>query len=346
MPSQSLKASSPDKRLADIFDLEDGLQSGYEALAELIHNHDRFLVVAHVGPDGDAIGSTLGLCHLLWGLGKQAVPFNADPVPFNFAFFDGADRFVQALAPEDAFDVTIVLDCAEPGRVGESFPPNGWGAHIAVVDHHLTWDPDFASLYVRDTNAAAVGEMIFRLALTLGARLDRATAECCYTSLMTDTGGFRYGKTSTTTFLIASHLLTHGVDPWRINSHVYENEPLSRMRLLARVLDTLDVSACGRLAFVRVDGEMLAQTGATSNMLDGFINYARQIKGVEVATQLRQIDQGSYKVSFRSSGAINVAALAEAFGGGGHHNAAGCVIAGDAPTIQAQLADRLSALLS
>lgn len=331
--------------LKHLFGDRDGLQDSYQALAKLIEDHQSFLVVAHVNPDGDAIGSTLALCHILWSMGKDATPFNVSPVPFNFLYLDGAERFAHTLSQDAHFDVTIMLDCAQQPRVGENFPANGWGDHIAVVDHHLTWDDDFAQVYVRDTEAAAVGEMIYRLGLTLDVPVTLPMAEACYTSVMTDTGGFRYGKTSTLTFQIASHLVAFGVNPWRINSNVYENEPLGRMRLLARVLDTLDVSDCGRLAFIQIGADMLAQTGTDSTMIDGFINYARRIQGVEVATQLRELDKDHYKVSFRSSGAINVAALAESFGGGGHHNAAGCTISGDVADIQRQLSQRLSAML-
>jgi phosphoesterase RecJ-like protein len=188
--------------------------------------------------------------------------------------------------------------------------------------------------------------MIYRLALTMDEIPDKAFSECLYTSLLTDTGGYRYGKTSTTTFQISSHLVSHGVDPWHINSSIYENEPIERLKLLGKVLDTLSVSDCGRLAFLRIDAQMLEETGMTKNMLDGFINYARRVRGVEVATQLREIGERSFKISFRSSGHVNVAKLAEAFGGGGHYNAAGCVIEGDADSIQNKLARRLSSMLS
>jgi phosphoesterase RecJ-like protein len=339
-----MRRISTDECLALNFDLEDGLQSAYEDVAQLIRDNDTFLVVSHVGPDGDAIGSTLGLCHLLWSLGKEALPFNVDPVPFNFRFLEGSDRFKDKLAADESFDVTFMVDCAQKSRIGD-FPEQGWGDKIVVIDHHLTWDEDFGSLYIRDIDAAAVGEMVYRLSLTVGEVPDKAAAECLYTSLLTDTGGYRYGKTSTTTFQISSQLVAYGVEPWHINSNIYENEPIQRIKLLARVLDTLNVSDCGRLAFLRVDAQMLLETGMTENMLDGFINYARRVRGVEVATQLREIGQERYKISFRSSGKINVATLAEAFGGGGHYNAAGCVIEGDADEIQKKMSSRLSSML-
>ncbi len=327
---------------------DDGLQPHYEALFDLINDADSFLVVSHENPDGDAIGSTLAMCHLLWALGKRAVPYNVDPVPFNFAFLRGADQLISdpdALTAMEPLEVTLLLDCAQKDRAGDRFPEAGWRPRIGVVDHHSTWDQDFADVYVRDTSAAAVGEMMYRLALTAGVAVSQEMAECCYASIMTDTGGFRYGKTTQGTFKIAAELVGCGVQPWHMNRHVYENDPLARVRLLGRVLNTLTVSECGRLAFIVVDDEMLGEPGLRPEMLDGFINYARGIRGVEVATQLRQLGPGRFKVSFRSRGTVNVAALAETFGGGGHHNAAGCAVDGSAEDIQRRLADRLAELL-
>lgn len=346
MTPEAMRSLSPSSALEMLFDIKDGLQPDYEAMAELIKAHERFLVVSHVGPDGDAIGSTLGLRHLLKQMGKSVVSFNVDPVPFNLRFLPDAAQVIDGLGEGEGFDVTLVVDCPEPSRVGgDRFPSRGWGSHLAIIDHHIYNGEALAATCVRDVSAAAVGEMIVRLALTLAEPVSAEIAECSYTALMTDTGGFRYSKTTPQTFQIASYLVAHGAEPWKINSNTYENQPLARMKLLARVLDTLSVSDCGRLAFVRVDTEMLEQTGTGSNMLDGFINYARSVQGVEVATQLREVEQGRYKISFRSSGRVNVARLAEAFGGGGHHNAAGCVIDGEATIIQRRLTERLSALL-
>lgn len=331
-------------KLESIFG-HDGLEKAYQEAADLIRNHQSFLVTGHFQPDGDAFGSTMALCHLLWSLGKEAVPFNVDEPPFNFVFLDRSDEIQHTLDPSRRFDCTIVLDCAQKHRVGASFPDNGWGEKILVIDHHQTWDDDFADVYVRDTGAAAVGEMIFRLGLVMGIELSRSFADCCHASLVSDTGGFRYSKTSATTFKIASALIEAGVSPWHINSNIYENEPIERVRFLSKVLNTLELSPCGRLAFLYIRDDMLQETGISPDLVDGFINYARRIQGVEVATQLREIGPDQYKISFRSRGNVNVASLAEAFGGGGHHNAAGCAMEGDASEIQNLLTQQLNALL-
>ena len=311
---------------------------------DLIQGAQTFLVVAHAHPDGDAVGSTLGLAKILQGQGKDVTVYNRDPVPYNFSFLPGAEEWVTEVPVNGGFDVTVVLDCAEASRIGEEFPKHGWGETIAVVDHHKTWDPGFADVYVRDVEAAATGEVLYRIAARLGP-ITQEIAENLYCCMMTDTGSFRYSNTSPTAFRIAGELVAAGVDPWKMTSQVYENQPRERLDLLCRVLETLSISECGRLAFLRVEDEMLSGVDSDGDLTDGFINYARSIRGVEVATQLREAGGGVWRVSFRSRGAVDVSALAEKFGGGGHHNAAGCSIEAEPEEIEAELARALVEIL-
>ena len=322
----------------------DQLERSLQALIALIEAHQRFLVVGHHGPDGDAIGSTLALGLLLEQLGKDVVFFNQDPVPYNLTFLPGADRVTSALPDDAAIEVTILLDCAEPARVGPRFPEAGWGETTVVVDHHRTWDPDFADLYVRDIHAAATGEIVHKLVKRCGA-LTPEIAHNLYCCVMTDTGSFRYSNTSQETFTIAGELVAAGVDAWFMTSHIYESQPRERVVLLCRVLDTLSVSDDGRLAFLRIERRMIDGIPDGDQLLDGFINYARAIRGVEVATQLREAGPDDWTVSFRSRGGVDVSALAGRFGGGGHHNAAGCRIQGTPAQIEARLTRALVDLL-
>lgn len=320
------------------------LEAQIQALLDLIERHDRFVVAAHLHPDGDAVGSTLAMGHLLEQLGKQVVCYNRDPIPYNFSFLPGAARWRQKLPEGFEAQATILLDCAEPGRVGERLGEAGWGDEIAVIDHHRTWDADFADVYVRDVEAAATGELIYRVLMAVQGRLDADIARCLYCCLMTDTGSFRYSSTSQATFQIAGALVAAGVDAWEMTSHIYESQPLARLELLAEVLATLRVAAQGRLAFIRLERELLERAGG-AELTDGFINYGRSVRGVEVATQLLELEDGSWKVSFRSRGAVNVSALAGKFGGGGHHNAAGCVMRGRPEQLEQELTEALEALL-
>lgn len=320
------------------------LESQLEALEAVIAEQNRFLVVAHASPDGDAVGSTLGMALILEALGKDVTPYNQDPIPYNFEFLPGADKWQTEVEESASYDVTILLDCAEPGRIGEDFPENGWGKAIAVVDHHKTWDQEFAHVYVRDVTAAATGELLYHLAARLGV-LSADVAENLYCCLLTDTGSFRYSNTTRTAFRVAGELVELGVNPWEMTSQIYENQPRERLDLLCRVLDTLSVSSCGRLAFLRVEPEMFDDLQVDEDLTDGFINYARSIRGVEVATQLRQSSPGVWRISFRSRGLVDVSALAEKFGGGGHHNAAGCTIEAEPDEIEEQLSQALVELL-
>lgn len=328
-----------------VIECSEELDSQLQALVEVIGARERFLVVGHASPDGDAVGSTLGLALILEHEGKDVTVYNRDPIPYNFRFLPGASQWQTEIESDATFDVTILLDCAEPTRIGEDFPDNGWGETIAVVDHHKTWDEEFADLYVRDPKAAATGELLYHLGARLGAvTLD--VAKNLYCCMMTDTGSFRYSNTTRTAFRIAGELVELGVNPWEMTSEVYENQPVERLELLSRVLQTLSVSSCGRLAFLRVEKEMLQEVEAAGDLTDGFINYARSIRGVEVATQLREVGDGSWRISFRSRGAVDVSRLAEKFGGGGHHNAAGCSIEANPEEIEEQLSAALVELLT
>ncbi len=316
--------------------------ASFEALVE---KKERFVLASHVHPDGDAVGSSLALGLVLAHLGKDVVVYNRDEIPYNFRFLPGGQLWRRDLDGLEPPDVTVLLDCGEPERIGEDFPAHGWGETVAVVDHHKTYDPSFAQVYVRDVAAAATGELVWHVARHFDA-LTPEVAENIYCCLMTDTGSFRYSNTSQRTFTIAGELVAAGVDPWHLTSNIYESQPVERLRLLARVLETLDVSEDGRLAFLRVERQMLDATGADLSMIDGFINYARSIRGVEVATQLKETDESDvWSVSFRSRGTVDVSALAARFGGGGHHNAAGCRIEGDPDEIEASLSAVLSDLL-
>ena len=323
------------------------LERQLSEVAACLQAHDRFLVASHEEPDGDAMGSTLALGRLLEELGKDVLRFNHDPVPYNFEFLAGADDVVTEIPPETQIDVLVLLDCSSVDRLGDAFPSVGSLSpdEIVVIDHHDTLDRQTGDHYLHDTEAAATGELIFRLIRELEAPLTEAVARSLYCALMTDTGSFQYSNTSRTTFRIAGELLDAGVDAWEMTAHLYESEPLERIELLGEVLDTLDLSPCGRLAFIRIDRDTLGDSDRTAELTDGFINYGRSIRGVEVSTQLRERQDGRWKVSFRSSGRVDVSRLASRFGGGGHKNAAGCVVEGAPDEIERELSEALTDLL-
>jgi phosphoesterase RecJ-like protein len=321
------------------------LQRQLDDVVECIRQNDRFLVASHEEPDGDAIGSTLALGALLEQIGKEVVRYNQDEVPYYCSFLYGSDEVYRTVADPAEFDVIFLLDCSEFSRLGERFPADEIDGEVVVVDHHRTYDSGGVDRALRDEKAAATGELIYRMIEPLGAELDLDLARPIYVALMTDTGSFQYSNTSRTTFRIAGELLDAGVDAWEMTMRVLESQPLRRVQLLGEVLDTLKLSSCGRLAFIRIDPELIEPEESAAELTDGFINYGRSIRGVEVSTQLRRQEEGRWKVSFRSKGRVDVSKLAEEFSGGGHRNAAGCVIEGEPDEICQQLESTLTDLL-
>ena len=315
------------------------------AVIALIHAHQRCLITSHQQPDGDALGASLALFHLLRELGKEAVVFNVDPPPFNFCFLDGADAVRNVLEDDERFDITFVLDCCVREQLGSNFPERAWGSHVVAIDHHTTV-LEGADIALHDPDAAAVGELIYWLALELGVEVRGALAETIYCSLMADTGGFRYASTTPIALAMAGQLVANGVDVWNISRHIYEDNPVQRVEVLAKVLTTLVVSACGRIASVRISKKVMKTINGDPSMIDGFINYVRSIRGVEVAAQLIENSPKSYDVVFRSKGAVDVGAFARTFGGNGKKLAARCSMTGTYREVNAALIDGLDAFLT
>ena len=302
------------------------------------------LCTMHRGPDGDALGSALALACALREMGRQVTVYNPDELPYNFRFLPGADSVARTVPAEAAFDVTIATDAGAFDRLGPDVPPVGRRGLLLNLDHHMTTEP-FGDVNYVDPHAASVGILAYKIIRGLGHPLSRDAAECIYASILADTGSFRYSSTDPECFRVAAELLEAGVDPWEMTVRVYEQQPLARMRLLADVLKTLEVH--GKLATITITNEMMARTGSPIDLTDGFINYARSVDGVEVAASFREPSNGgAWRVSFRSRGRVNVAAIAQKFGGGGHHNAAGCSIEGDEPSVRARIAEEIERALN
>ncbi len=280
------------------------------------------LVAAHESPDGDAIGSTLALGLALREMGKEVVICNVDGVPDILSFLPGSDLVQTAVADSARFDLGFLLDAGELRRAG--FAMENHCATLVNMDHHP--HSDYGDIRYVDTGASATAVLIYRLLLACEHPLSLNVAKALYVGLISDTGSFRYSSANREAFTVAGELVDIGVDPWDVASHLYESYPLKRMQLLGRVLASLDVSACGRYASVALLQDDLRQVGADMELSDGFVNYPRAIKGVEVALFIRQQQDNVYQFSFRSRGTIDVGSLARSLGGGGHHNAAGAKI--------------------
>ena len=311
-----------------------------QQIVELIESKQSFLVVSHENPDGDAIGSTLGLANALREMGKDVVALNVDGVPQIMQLLPGFDQLVTGLATEARFDVAFVLDAGDLVRAG--VPARECSETLVNIDHHP--HSDFGDICYLDTMASATAILIDRLLSRCNYEMSLEVAKCLYLGILSDTGSFRYSSANPEAFNVAGRLVGMGIDPWEIASGLYESLAPERMHLLSLVLPTLEISRCGRYASVAMTEAILKQSGAAEEHTDGFVNYPRAIRGVEVALFFRQVAPHTFKISFRSRGKIDVGALSRELGGGGHHNAAGAKIDGtleEARTIVSRLLDQL-----
>jgi bifunctional oligoribonuclease and PAP phosphatase NrnA len=310
---------------------------------DALRSAQRVLITMHRGPDGDALGSALALACALRDLGREVTVYNPDELPYNFRFLRGATEVAKWLPGDAAYDATVVTDAGAYERLGPHVPDADRRGVLLNLDHHITTEP-FGDVNYVDPHAASVGILAYKIIKGLGVPLSRDAAECVYASILADTGCFRYSSTDPECLRIAAELVEAGVEPWEMTVRVYEQQPLARMRLLAEVLSTLEVH--GKLATITITNAMVAKTGSEMDLTDGFINYARSVDGVEVAASFREPQNGGpWHVSFRSRGTVNVAAIAQKFGGGGHHNAAGCNIEGDEAVVRARIADEVEEAL-
>lgn len=310
---------------------------------ELIAAGSSFLITSHESPDGDAIGSSLALANYLVEIGKDVTVHICDPVPELYSFLPLADVVTTSL-PERDYDLCFVLDAGEFRRAGKQIAECRRIGSFINIDHHKTSE-NFGVINLVDTGAAATGVLIHRLIKDAGGLISQATAMCIYVALITDTGSFRYSNANPEAFAVAGEMIEVGVNAWDISSRLYESQPRARIELLSLALATLYFSDCGRFASLTVTLDMYANTGTDAELTDGFINYPRSVRGVEVAIFFRELSEKSFKVGFRSKGAVDVSSLAEGFGGGGHHNAAGCIVDGSIEAVREKVFSHIKAVL-
>ena len=320
------------------------MRGDLSAICRVLREKERFLIACHENPEGDAIGSELALALALRRMGKTATVLNADPVPANLLFLPGADTVVFA---EDGskYDVAVVVDCGSPERTGRVAGELRKCPLLVNIDHHRT-NGDRGELSLVDPDAAATGLLIHRVLSAMKFDIGLDVATNIYVAVLTDTGSFHYGSSSPEAFEVAGEMVRRGVDPWAVAEQVYETQSALRLRLLGRVLDSLDVVFDGRVACITTMREDLREFASGKDALEGFINYPRSIVGVEVAVSFREEEGGVFRVSFRSKGRVDVSAVAARFGGGGHHNAAGCTVPGDLADVKKRVLGELAAVLS
>ena len=307
------------------------MQKMWNKVIRLIDAHERFLVATHVHPDGDAIGTLVGMGLLLEELGKEALLVVDDPVPRVYRFLDPDGRIRQYEPERDdpqiaACDAAIILDVAaldRVGRLGDVLRRHR--VPTACIDHHMTND-GFADVDVIEPEAPSTSSLVLDLMRAMGREPSPRAAEALFVGVGTDTGWFRFHNASPQAFRDAAELTACGADPTRIYEMVFENLSWARTRLLALAMSTLKSDADGRIAYFTVTQEMLAETGALDNEVDGFVDAFRKIGGVEIIIFFRERQEGGTRVSLRAKHDADVGSLAAALGGGGHRPAAGITL--------------------
>ncbi|MBI3595262.1 MAG: bifunctional oligoribonuclease/PAP phosphatase NrnA [Nitrospirae bacterium] len=300
---------------------------------EVIKRHQNFMVTTHMSPEGDALGSSLALALFLKQLGKNAKVVIRDPIPYFLEFLPEKNMIYQSPAIEGQYDVICVCDCGDVARTGYfKNPAPGQkipypSKEVINIDHHVT-NKGFGTVNWIEGEASATGEMIYDLIVALKGTLTPSIATAIYTTVITETGSFHYSNTTEKMFKIAAECVSKGIDVNQIAKGIFDTSSKSRLALLGKVLESLDVSSDGRIASVSVAGAMFKQTGTTAEDTENFVNYPRSIKGVEVAILFREVNPAEYKVSLRAQKALDVSEIAESFGGGGHKKAAGCTVQG------------------
>ncbi len=287
----------------------------------------------HVNPDGDGIGSEICLLRHLKGLGMEARIINTEPLPPRYRFLDpeGAvevfDERVHGPFLRDA-DLIVMLDNSAVSRLGPLEPSiHASRATTVCIDHHNVIEP-FWTINIIDEDACATGELVFQIIKALGGRVDLRGAQAAYVSLVTDTGYFRFSKTSPRCHEAAAEMLAAGVHPPLVYQEVFERSSPALVRLAGTALAGLRLDEGGRLAWITLTRDQIAACGAETEDTSEVVNELLTIDGVRVAVLLKELDGGRTKISFRSKGGLDVNRLAARFGGGGHKNAAGAVLDG------------------
>lgn len=312
----------------------------FEKVLGLIGESNRVLITSHQNPDGDALGSMLALGLGLEKIGKDVVFYSKDGVPEILEFLPHSDKIVSSINEIEApFDIAFAVDCTATSRAGAKFEEYAKSENcknVVIVDHHETGSSS-GDLHLLDQNASSTGIIIYRILNSLDIELDKSISENIYITIVSDTGSFSYSNTNSDTLRIAAELVDIGVDPSKISQALYENEPLRKIELLKLVIPTLDITEDKKIASIFVDKDMFQETGATREDTEGMVNIPRSIKGVEVAILFRQEGDLEWKISLRSKGSVNVAKIAEGFGGGGHAGAAGCSLEGNIADVKTKV---------
>ena len=320
--------------------------STFDQIGKVLREHQRFAILSHVRPDGDALGSQLAFALSLEQLGKDIRVWNENGMLEKYSFLPRAELLSKPPATAEEFDVAVALDTAIQNRLGNTIAAIGSAKIWINIDHHGS-NPGYGDLVMVDPSSPATGEIIFNLIKSQGLPFNHDIAENLYVAISTDTGSFQYPKTSARTFEIAAELVgVGGLDVGKISQQLYENYPRRRVELLRELLQTMRFSECGRVASFSLSLETAAELAVRPEDNEGLIDHLRAIHGVIVAVFFEELADGKVRVSMRSKEeAVDVCAICQKFGGGGHTLAAGARVRGTLAEVEQRVLEEVRDVL-
>jgi phosphoesterase RecJ-like protein len=309
-------------------------QSSFAEIAEVLRSRDRFVVLSHARPDGDALGCTIAMALCLRQLGKDVTAWNEDGVTTSYGYLPESGIVTRPPAEPQRFDVAVVLDNAVRGRAGKAIEAVAQAEVWINIDHHVT-NEGYGDLVYVDEKAPATGQILFELIRSQNLPLTYAMADNLFVALSTDTGSFQYPSTTARSYEIAAELIRAGVDVGTLSQKMYESYPRRRIELLRALLNVLRFSSNGRVASFALSLEMIQAVGSQAEDTEGLIDTIRAIEGVVAAAFFEELPDGRVRVSLRSkSPKINVSKVCGLFGGGGHILAAGARVRGSLAEVE------------
>ena len=314
------------------------LHASIEQLGEVLGNHDSFVILSHVRPDGDAIGSQLGLGFALMAAGKSVRLINEDGLPENLAFLAGSGKIETPPTEPLEVEIAIALDTATKPRLGENALHAASKAKLWLnIDHHIS-NPKYGDLNLIDATSPATGQIVYNIITELGLPLPAESRDAIYVAVSTDTGSFQYPSTTAATYEMAADLIRRGLDVGTLNSNTYDDHPYRRVELMRALLNTLRLSSAGSVASWELHDQTRVDLGLRPEDSEGLIDIIRAIRGVRVAVFFEELPDGKIRISMRSKDrGINVCEIAMQFGGGGHALAAGIRMAGPLEDARAKI---------
>ena len=312
--------------------------ASFEQIGEVLRNHQSFVLISHVRPDGDAIGSQLALGYALMAAGKSVRLINEDGLPDNLAFMAGSAKIELPPTEPLVVEVAIALDTATKPRLGEKALHAASQAQIWLnIDHHVS-NPKYGDLNLIDSKSPATGQILYQLIIALGLPLPAETRDAIYVAVSTDTGSFQYPSTTAATYELAADLIRRGLDVGTINSQIYDNYPFRRLELMRALLNTLEISDDRLVANWTMRDQLRIDLDLRPEDSEGLIDLIRAIRGVQLAVFFEELPDGKIRISMRSKDhRLDVCQIATEFGGGGHALAAGIRMAGPLEDAKSQV---------